>query len=269
MLQACDISLSLAGEPILHRASIPVRPGELHVLLGPNGAGKSCLIKLLAGEHRPSGGRVELDGRCLSDWRPGDLARRRAVLPQSSELRFAFTVAEVVALGLLPHGIGDARRASRIIDRALQATGIAGLAPRAYTRLSGGERARVHLSRVLAQIWGAQQAGAPQYLLLDEPTANLDLAFQHECLSLARELADQGLGVLAALHDPNLAGTYAHRVSMIRRGHLIASGSPWTVMTAESLSTLYEVPIRLAAVTGSSVPIVQVRPRPWSTPSPR
>jgi len=227
--------------------NLGVAPGELHVLLGPNGAGKSTLLGLLAGDLHPARGEVVLDGRSLADWPPMALARRRAVMMQRGSLPFPFTVREVVGLGRLPWQRDDASPAEqRKVMLALEQTGAAALADRRYPALSGGERARVQLARALVQI-AADDAGdqdpTGRYLLLDEPTASLDFAFQHHSLITMRRLADRGVGVLAILQDPNLALRHADVVSLLDHGRLVASGRPADVLDAERLSAVYGLPI--------------------------
>ena len=248
MLSARQVSLRRDARDLLAAVSLDVAPGEVHAVLGPNGAGKSTLLRVLAGDLAADSGAATLDDRALSRWPLDLLARRRAVLPQHESLRFGFTAAEVVALGRLPWGDASGETQRRIVDEALQALGVAELADRRYPTLSGGERARVQFARVLAQLAGAD-ADEPRYLLLDEPTASLDIAHQYRCLQQMRRFAASGGGVLAVLHDPNQALAFADRVSLLDRGRLIASGTPAETLTAERLSSLYgiELGIHLSA----------------------
>ena len=258
---ASKVSYDVLGRTLLEQVSLRLAPGEVHAVLGPNGAGKSTLLRLLARELTATRGTIELNGKPLPFWGPRELARQRAVLPQSHGLAFGFTAHQVVALGRLPcvrHGAGIE---DQIVGAALSAAGVAALAERSYPTLSGGERARVQLARVLAQVWepldGALQ-GLPRFVLLDEPTANLDLAHQHDCLRAVRELAARGVGVMVILHDPNLALRYADAVTLLRGGRVIASGTPTATLTEHSLEQAYRVPVRLVRAEGESVPIVWV-----------
>lgn len=259
MLRAADISLVQQGQRRLARLSLELRPGEVHAVLGANGAGKSTLLQLLCGDLRPSSGSVSLDDRPLQDWSVAALAARRAVLPQQENLRFGFTAREVVQLGRLTSASTGPDEESRIIDEALHAAGVSQLAERRYPTLSGGERARVQFARVLAQVWN-DRPGPPGYLLLDEPTASLDLAHQYDCLSQVRAFAGRGGGALAILHDPNQALAFADRVSLLRSGELIASGPPAEVLTAERLSELYGIRVELARTPGNARPYIIVNP---------
>ncbi|MEQ1438210.1 heme ABC transporter ATP-binding protein [Fontimonas sp. SYSU GA230001] len=258
-LKACGLSHAAGGRALLRDVSLHVHSGEVHAVLGPNGAGKSTLLRLLSGELRAQAGTVECAGRALHAWSPRELARLRAVLPQRDQLGFGFTAAEVVHLGRLPCPDLPPEQERAIIDAALERTGAGHLRERRYTSLSGGERARVQLARVLAQIWNPVDLG-PRTLLLDEPTASLDLAHQHRCLRIAREFAAQGVAVVVVLHDPNLAMSYADTATLLCCGETIAQGTPQAVLSPERLSRIYGVEVELLRATGASRPYIAVRP---------
>lgn len=259
-LTADKLSYRTQGNVLLDGISLQAHPGELHAILGPNGAGKSTLLRLLSGEWKPSSGSVLFGGRPLADWPLHELARWRAVLPQQESLRFTFKVHEVVALGRLPHSGQHASPMTTpsIVEAALTLAGVAHLALREYPTLSGGERARVQLARVLAQIWEAPPPPASRYLLLDEPTANLDLAHQHQCLHVARDLSRSGVAVLAVLHDPNLVLNYADRVTVLCCGQQLASGTPVETLTPALLSHVYGLPVQVLEIPGSDQRWIQV-----------
>jgi iron complex transport system ATP-binding protein len=250
MLAARDITLSRKAARILDGASLEVEPGELIGVIGPNGAGKSTLLNVLSGALKPERGAVTLDGRPIEAWPRQKLARTRAVLPQSDSLSFPFRAADVVLLGRSPHvGLTSRKENLRIAEAAMRETDVLHLASRVYTTLSGGERQRVQLARVLAQIWpaegGGQRSFHARYLLLDEPTNNLDLAHQQGSLITARRLAQDGLGVVAILHDPNLAARHADRVYVMDRGRMAASGVPRDVFTEALFETIFGLRIHL------------------------
>jgi iron complex transport system ATP-binding protein len=230
MLIATGLSFTIAGHTILADVDLSVTPGTVLAVVGPNGAGKSTLLGLLAADLTPTAGAVRLDGHPLARLRPRQLARLRAVLPQQTHLEFAFTATEIVALGAHATG-GD----PAVIDAALHRVGCAHLAHRSFTTLSGGEQARVTLARVLAQ--------QTRYLLLDEPTAHLDLKHQETVLGIARSLADEGRTIIAVLQDINLAARHADRIAIISAGRLAAHGPPSEVLTDTILSTVYQHPI--------------------------
>ncbi len=246
-LRCVNISVRRGGHTILNDLSIELKPGRLLAVLGQNGAGKSSLRKVLSGEWAPDAGHVELDGIPLPRFDTAELARRRAVLPQEPRLNFPFTVQEVVQVGRYPW-IGTVTPAEdqRIIADALHQVGLADLHTALYTRLSGGEKQRLHLARVLAQLEAPPGAKSQtRILFLDEPTNNLDLAGRHLCLSLAQRLAQKGAAVLAVLHDPNDAWQYADEVCLLHQGRLIHHGPAKDVLTAANLSDLFQVRIRM------------------------
>jgi iron complex transport system ATP-binding protein len=248
MLRADDIGVSYGPAEVLRGPSLAVAPGEVVAVLGPNGAGKSTLLAVLAGTLRPHRGEAALEGKALAAWAPRALALRRAVLPQHSELAFGFSVLEVVLLGRSPHA-GTATRDQdlAVAEACLAEAEVAPLAGRSYPTLSGGERQRVQLARVLAQIdFPAAGTGREgRYLLLDEPTASLDLAHQHATLRTARRAAARGIGVLAILHDLNLAAMYADRLVVLSGGRLAAEGSAEAVLTEDLVLAAFDLPVHV------------------------
>lgn len=243
MYAAENIRLRAGAKSILDGASLTLSPGKVVAVVGPNGAGKSTLLKVMAGERRFESGRVTLDGIPISRWDVAKLAQRRAVLPQSVVVAFAFLAAEIVALGL-PQSF-PAKKGIALVDRALAQVDMLSAREQAYDTLSGGERQRVQLARVLVQLWAS---GGQGYLLLDEPTASLDLPHQLAALRIAREHARQGGGVLAVLHDINLAVMAADEIVAMREGRVIARGSPAEIVTGELIHTLYGVKARIGSV---------------------
>jgi iron complex transport system ATP-binding protein len=246
MLKADNIGVTFGSAEVLRGPSLAVAPGEVVAVLGPNGAGKSTLLAVLAGSLRPQRGTATLEGRALAAWSPRALALRRAVLAQQSELAFGFSVLEVVLLGRSPHAGTSTRDADLAVAEACLAEAeVAHLAGRVYTTLSGGERQRVQLARVLAQIDFPAGSGEPRYLLLDEPTASLDLAHQHATLRTARRAAARGIGVLAILHDLNLAAVYADRLVVLSRGQLAAEGPPGPVLTEALVREVFDLAVQV------------------------
>lgn len=268
MLDASALGFSLAGSVLLHDIHLSVSPGEILAVLGPNGAGKSTLLRLLARELRPTTGEVRLNGQAIERWSPVELARQRAVLPQTETLNFSFPVGQVVGLGRFPWAGESRSRTQEIVCAAMQVAGVAHLADRPYTRLSGGERARVQFARVLAQIWTSQPKLA-RYLLLDEPTARLDLAYQHEVLATVRRIASRGLGVVVVLHDPNLALLYADRVMLLRDGAMQACGRPNDVLTAGTIHAVFGLEIERIERPGVGTPWIVPRTPSASSESAR
>lgn len=251
MLRADQLACARGGCRILQGIDFTLAAGEVLAVLGTNGAGKSTLMSTLTGELPADAGKVELDGRALGDWSPNERARRLAVLPQSSTLAFPFACEEVVAMGRLPHKSGH-ERDQQIIEQAMRATDVMHLRERDYLTLSGGERQRVHLARVLSQIWEAEGA----CLLLDEPTASLDLAHQQLTLKQARAVARRGGAVLVILHDLNLAARYADRILLLDRGRMAALGNPWQVLEAERIQAVFDVRVRVERHPQQDCPLV-------------
>lgn len=253
-LVARDVSLTVSGTPLVSGVSLEVCPGTVTAVLGPNGAGKTSLVRALVGEVPPSSGTVELDGRPLSGW-PGEvLARSLAVLPQHSMLSFPFTAQEVVMLGRTPHATGLARDA-QIVREALEWVDGAYLAKRLYTQLSGGEKQRVHLARVLTQIWEAGET-ASRYLVLDEPTSSFDLAHQRLTLDVVQGLAASGVGVLMVLHDLNLAASCADQMVLMQCGSVAYAGSPEEVLDAATISAVFSIDASIGVHPVTGKPLV-------------
>ncbi|MEO6274313.1 MAG: heme ABC transporter ATP-binding protein [Rhodoferax sp.] len=239
---------SVGSATLLQSVSARFAAGQFTAILGPNGAGKSTLLSLLCGQRKPSQGRVQLDGQALEAYPPLRMARRRALLPQDLSVAFDYTVQDVVELGRYPHRQQPSQppgpSEAEIVQRAMQATGVQALAQRVLNTLSGGERARAQLARVLAQIWEPVPDGQSRWLLLDEPTAALDLHHQHAVLRLARRWAvDHGVGVVAVLHDLNLALRYADQVLLLQDGKVQADGPPAQVLSADTVRRIWQVDV--------------------------
>lgn len=248
-LAARGLTVAIDGARLLDAVDFEAHPGELHALLGPNGAGKSTLLGALAGDVKPSTGSVSLDGRPLAEWKLRELARVRAVLLQQHEVFFPFTVREVVEMGRAPwRGTPAEDDDERMIAEAMALTDITALAERSVPSLSGGERARAALARVLAQ-------GAPT-LMLDEPTAALDLKHQEDVMRLARERAASGDTVVVVLHDLNVAAAYADRVTLLQRGRVVASGDPRAVLTAERIGAVYGQAVEVLEHPRTGAPLI-------------
>lgn len=229
----------VSGRDLLQSVTFGLGGGELLAVLGRNGAGKSTLLRHLTGELGKRG--VQLFGQPLREHAPADLARRRAALPQQTPLTFAYEVLDVVLLGRIPHGRRETGEDREVARAALAQVGLPGFEHRNILTLSGGEQQRVHLARVLAQLWAdpATPGPPPRVLLLDEPTSSLDLAHQHATLRLARDLCAQGVGVIAVLHDLNLAAQYADRILLLSGGRVTALGTPEEVLTPELIEDAY------------------------------
>lgn len=266
MLQAADLAFAYGGAPVLHGVSLEVPAGALVGLIGPNGSGKTTLLRLLAGTRRPTRGQVTLDGTPLTSLQRGAIARRIAVVPQETHLAFDYSVLEVVLMGRYAHlgpfeveGAGDVA----IARAALAATGAAAFELRAFSTLSGGEKQRVIIAAALAQITGADGAcvrGA--VLLLDEPTAALDLKYQLGVATLLRSLQrDRNLTIIVSTHDLPFAAGLCSTLVMLKEGRVMASGAAADLLTPPRVRELYGVEVEVAR-HGSTGRIVVVPVRP-------
>lgn len=249
VVEARGLGVSLDGRRILSDIDLDVRTGEVLALVGPNGAGKSTLLGALSGELAYDAGTVLLDGKRLGDYRTLELAQRRAVLNQANDVSFPFRVDEIVAMGRNPWQrtpqLDDDEAA---IAEAMRTADIAHLSDRRFTALSGGERARVSLARVLAQ--------RTELVFLDEPTAALDLRHQEDVMRASLALARGGRAVVVVLHDLSLAAAYADRVGMLTGGTLNAVGTPHEVLTAERVGRAYGLGVRVYHPTPGSRPVI-------------
>ena len=249
VLRLEKVRVALDGRAILSDVSLDVTPGEVLALVGPNGAGKSTLLSVMAGDLAPSAGSCVLKEKEASRYRPDEAARIRSVLMQFNAVAFPFTVWEIVEMGRAPwartpHFSEDAS----VIEDSLRRTDTLALADRRYTQLSGGERARVSFARVLAQ--------KTPVVLLDEPTAALDLKHQQEVMATIRGLAAEGVAVVVVVHDLSLAARYADRVALMAHGKLEALGSPAEVITAPRVSDIYGVDVDIEQVGNPPRPII-------------
>jgi iron complex transport system ATP-binding protein len=249
---ANNLTYQVGAKKLLQDVSLAARPGELLAVVGANGAGKSTLLKLLSGDLKPSAGEVRFQEKSLSAWPPAALARRRAVLTQQHTLALAFQVRELVLLGRYPHFGGQPTARDWEVVAALDLVDLGHLAERAYPTLSGGEQQRAQLARVLAQVWEAEGG----FLLLDEPLTGLDLRHQHQTLAVARQLTRRGFGVVAVLHDLNLAAQYADQVLLLHRGRAVASGPPAQVFTPEYIHLAFGIEVELLTHPSLGHPLI-------------
>jgi iron complex transport system ATP-binding protein len=238
-LTAQYISFAYDGPPVLKAVSLAVNEGEFVGLIGANGSGKTTLLRALIGSIKVSG-EVRLCGDSLRTLNRQEIARRATMVHQDTRVDFAFSSRDIVAMGRTPYlrrfrpeGAAD----KKAIARAMSETGITELADRPVTELSGGERQRVHLARALAQ--------ETRIILLDEPTANLDLAHQFEALELVRGFTRAGGAALAAIHDLTLASRFCDRLLLLSGGEIVAAGAPAAVITETNLERHFALRARI------------------------
>lgn len=246
VLQAERVGIQASARWLVRDVSFTLERGEVLAILGPNGAGKSTLLAALAGDAVPAEGEISIDGRPLGRFKPLELAQRRAVLPQQTFVQFSFTAREIVEMGRAAIDQDAVDRA--VIDRVLRETDVYDMQHRVFPTLSVGEQARVSLSRVLAQ--------ETPLLLLDEPTAALDLRHQQLVMELARDLASRGAALVVVLHDLNLASAYADRILLMREGQLAALGSPRETLTEALLSEIFSCRVSIMPHPETGLPLV-------------
>lgn len=250
-LAAKGLKVRLGDRMVLDGVSCAFEPGQVTCIVGPNGAGKSTLLSCLAGLRTPDAGQIVLDGQTLSAIAPRERARRIGFLPQVPEIAWAVDVAALVGLGRIPHigarGLGDEDRTA--VADAMAATGITGFGDRIVETLSGGERARVLIARVLA--------GKPHWILADEPLAGLDPGHVLDTAELLRARAhEDGCGVILTLHDLSVALRLADKVVILAHGGIIDEGPPLEALSAESVARAYGVAARI--LDGAGGPMLEV-----------
>jgi len=259
MLEGLDLRIRRGGRWTLDGVDVRIIPGQVTAVVGPNGAGKSTLLQALTGRLRLETGAISIDGDALSNVSRPDIARRISVLQQHFQTTFAFRAYEIVAMGRAPHEGRESRESSaQIVEDAMAAAGVADLADRRADQLSGGERQRIFLARALAQIMPLRGTNA-RYLLLDEPTASLDLRHQRSTLAFAREIAANGAGVLCVLHDLNLAARFADHAIVLSNGCAVASGPPAAVFNDRTISRVYGPDLSIFPDPETGTPVILPR----------
>jgi len=251
LLTAKNVSVRLGGKTIVDDVSLTLHANEFVALVGPNGAGKTTLIKALAGLV-PAFGEVEIEGRALSSVPVHDRARRLAYLPQGHDFSWPLPAGEIVALGRYPHAdpFSPVSQEDRdAVMHALEITGTKALADRIVTTLSGGERARVALARVLA-------TQAP-IVLADEPTMSLDPRHQFVVMELLRKAAHEKGTVLAVMHDLALAARYADRVVVLEKGRVVADDTPDIALSTQRIAHVFGVEADVIEIGGTKLPLVR------------
>ena len=263
VLAGVDLTVVRGGRRILDGATVSVASGSMTAILGPNGSGKSTLLRVLTGLWRTAGGAVHLDGEPLEALSRSLIARRVAFLPQDTHCDFAFTVEEMVAMGRHPHlGAFASARAEdrRAVEKAIATCDLDHLRWRTIDRLSGGERQRVVIARCLA--------AEPAVLLLDEPTAHLDLEHALMVLSLCRSLTARGTAVVFATHDLGNAARFASQTVLLSEGRVVATGTPAAVLTPLRLKEVFGVDTQILMTADGRPAFVFSTPEGVSEPSP-
>lgn len=257
VLKIENLSVSVGEINLIDSVSLTLNAGELLAVIGPNGAGKTTLLNTLVNQCQPAQsvrGDIYLCGQHYDKWSDSKRAQRVALLPQLSSLNFPYTVTEVIQLGRLPHSSGQ-EVDRELIQEALVALDIEHLQQRLYTQLSGGEKQRVQLARVMVQIWREEDA-AQRLLILDEPTSSLDLGHQQQLMETIRKFADQGVAIIMVAHDINLVAHHADQLLALCCGRVLAYGNPEAVIDAELIEKLYQAKASVIAHPVTQKPVV-------------
>ena len=245
-IKSNNVDITLGGRDILNNISVEIAAGEITTVIGPNGAGKSTLLKALAGDIKPDKGNIFYDGKNLIDINIQERAFTRSVMSQLQPIAFDFSVREIIEMGWIDRGQSDYAEEfeNAVMDIVLEC-GVENLIHRNFNTLSGGEQRRIHFARTLLQLWRPSDAKDPKYLLLDEPTANLDLTYEVKMLNIIKEVSKEGSGVMLVLHDLNLAAKYSDKIILLSNGKMVKIGSPKDVLKAELLSVIYDIDIKI------------------------
>ncbi|MBQ4851865.1 heme ABC transporter ATP-binding protein [Pseudoalteromonas sp. MMG012] len=258
MIEAKNITVKVAQNTLLHDANLTLNCGQLTVILGPNGAGKSTLLKSLCGDIPLTAGQVEYQQLNYHEYDAKQFARMRAVLTQNYDCDFPFTVQEIVDMSHFVHADSTPFTTLQAYSKqAINTLNVSHLINKPFTQLSGGEKQRVQFARVLCQLLPALENQEPCYLLIDEPTASLDLYHQYQVMQLARDIANKGAGVLAVVHDLALAASFADNITMLENGRVVAYGKPDEVLTEAQLAQTYQIKAHILQNVGS-LPSLQV-----------
>ena len=252
MLKIENVCFSYSDKKVLDNVSLSLDSGEFVAILGANGAGKSTLMKIASGYLKSKSGAVLLKNKNILKYSPSELAKERAVLEQESPLEFNYTVIDTVCLGRFAMSgfWGIDEKSKDIAQKALCDVGLSGFENKQYLELSGGEKRRVQLARVLAQI---QEDSKNKILMLDEPTANLDPKHTHETMRLCKNLCQHGAACIAVVHSVNLAMKYADKVALLKSGKLLAFGRTNDVLTEANLSNLYDMHCKILQTPDSKI----------------
>jgi len=241
MLKTEKIYYRIGKKLILNGISAEFRPGEFNMILGPNGSGKSTFLKIFSGEINGYEGSVLYNDHKISKLKKEELAKYRAVMSQQPELGFPLTVDEVVMMGRYPHfSFNPGKKDEAICNEVMERMNLSEFKERNYLTLSGGEKQRVQYARVLAQVWEKPASGF-RYLFLDEPLTSLDINYQQEFLQIARELAKEGIVLVAVMHDINLAIQFADKLFFLKEGELVGHGKPKEILSADLIKKVFNI----------------------------
>lgn len=255
MLSGEQLTVRVKNKYLLNAVDFHIKPHEFVVIVGPNGAGKSSLLKALSGDLILHSGYVRLNSRVIQSYTISELAQLRAVLTQNYEIDFPFRVKEVIEMAHFSHHDKISKtKLDSYTSEAMHLLGVNHLSKHYFTHLSGGEKQRAQLARVLCQIMPKLKLNKSVYMLIDEPTASLDLYHQYEVMRQAKKIAAQGAGVVAVVHDLSLAASFADRVYMLNQGEVVKSGTPEQVLNEKRLAEVYNINARLNSESEETLP---------------
>ena len=237
-----QVSFAIGSKYIVKDLEFSFKAGNLVSIIGPNGAGKTTLLKLMSGELKPSGGEIFLNDFAFSELSLKERANKRAVMTQSSSVVFDFLVDEILEMGWVQGSSDDFLKACADV---VNSCGLDELMGRKFNTLSGGEQQRVQFARALLQVGGLSKTADDRFLLLDEPTSNMDVAYELNLLNLAKEVRKTGVGVIVVLHDLNLAARFSDQIILMNSGLIVASGQPEEVLSDRILSDVYSTQLRV------------------------
>jgi len=237
-----QVSFAIGSKYIVKDLEFSFKAGNLVSIIGPNGAGKTTLLKLMSGELKPSGGEIFLNDLAFSELSLKERANKRAVMTQSSSVVFDFLVEEILEMGWVQGSSDDFVKACSDV---VNSCGLDELMGRKFNTLSGGEQQRVQFARALLQVGGLSKTADDRFLLLDEPTSNMDVAYELNLLNLAKEVRKTGVGVIVVLHDLNLAARFSDQIILMNSGLIVASGQPEEVLSDRILSDVYSTELRV------------------------
>ena len=237
-----NISYSVNNHKILENVSLNVRKGEVLSLIGPNGSGKSTLLNVATGDIKPSSGSVTYDNNAIEDLNIVERSFYRGVMSQSQQIVFDFSVQEIIEMGWIERGLPNySKHFDKAVKEISSLCDLENLLERKFNKLSGGEQRRVHFARTLLQLWRPSNSNEPLFMLLDEPTANLDLYYEIKMMEIIKLKASEGIGIFLILHDLNLAAKYSDRIAIISQGALIKIDKPKKALDPVLLKKIYNL----------------------------
>ena len=237
-----NISYSVNNHKILENVSLSVRKGEVLSLIGPNGSGKSTLLNVATGDIKPSSGSVSYDNNAIEDLNIVERSFYRGVMSQSQQIVFDFSVQEIIEMGWIERGLPNySNHFDKAVKEISSLCDLENLLERKFNKLSGGEQRRVHFARTLLQLWRPSNSNEPLFMLLDEPTANLDLYYEIKMMEIIKLKASEGIGIFLILHDLNLAAKYSDRIAIISQGALVKIDEPKKALDPILLKKIYNL----------------------------